>query len=127
MLEAIGPINSGTTAGGAGTSTSNATSSIPVTGALIGFYIRYNDSPPAATTDVVISTSGGVLPNRTLYTISNAATDGFFSVQSTVVSSANAAITNSYDEIPLIRDYLKVTVSQANDGDSVDVWAVIDV
>ena len=43
------------------------------------------------------------------------------------LSTANAAITDSNVYIPLIRDYLKVTLAQANDGDSVDVWAVVEV
>lgn len=125
MLDYI-KVSSGTTAGGAGASTSNATSTEEITGELVGFYVKYNDSPPAATTDVTIATVGTVLPDRTLLTITNAATDGFFAVRYGAVSTSNAAITNSFDEIPLYRDKIKVTVAQANDGDSVDVWMVYE-
>jgi hypothetical protein len=126
MIEAIGPFNSGTTTGGAGTSTNNATGTIKITGELLGFYLRFNDSPPGATTDTTIVLTGGVLPARTVLTITNGATDGFYPVRQGAVSTANAAITDSNVEIPCIQDYVKVTLAQANDGDSVDVWAVID-
>lgn len=127
MIEAIGPLNSGVTAGGAGVSTNNATGTTAITGELLGFYIRFNDSPPAGTTDTTIQLTGGVLPTRTVLTITNGATDGFYAVRQGAVSVANAAITDSNIEIPCVRDYVKVTLAQANDGDSVDVWAVIDV
>ena len=126
MIEAIGPLNSGVTAGGAGTSTNNATGTIALEGELLGFYLRFNDSPPAGTTDTTIVLTGGVLPNRTVLTITNGATDGFYPVRLGAVSTANAAITDSNVYIPLIRDLVKVTIAQANDGDSVDVWAVIE-
>ena len=126
MIEAI-PASSGVTAGGAGVSTSNATGTIAITGELLGFYLRFNDSPPAATADTTIQLTGGVLPTRTVLTITNGATDGFYPVRMGALSTANAAITDSNVYIPLIRDYLKVTLAQANDGDSVDVWAVVEV
>jgi hypothetical protein len=124
-IEAIGPLNSGVGAGGAGVATNNATGAEYITGNLLGFYIRYNDSPPAGTTDVTIETTGGVMPGRTLLTISNAATDGFFPVRLGAVSTANAAITDSNVLAPLVRDKIKVTIAQANNGDSVDIWTVV--
>ena len=126
MIDFIGPINTGAAAGGAGVATANATSTATVTGLLLGFQIRHNDSPPAATTDVTIQATGGALPGRTLLTITNAATDGFFAVRGGAVTTANASITDSAERLPLIRDYIKVTIAQANDADSVDVWAVVE-
>jgi hypothetical protein len=125
IIEAVGPLNSGIGAGGAGVATNNATGGESITGQLLGFYIRYNDSPPAGTTDVTIETTGGVMPGRTLLTISNAATDGFFPVRLGAVSTANAAITDSNVLVPLVRDKIKVTIAQANNGDSVDIWTVV--
>ena len=125
MIDAIGPLNSGVTAGGAGVSTNNATSDFTVTGQLLGFYIRFNDSPPAGTTDTTIAAISGTLPTRTLLTITNGATDGFYAVRAGAVTGANAAITDSSAMIPLVNDKIKVTVAQANDGDSADVWAVV--
>ena len=126
MIEAVGPLNTGEAAGGAGVATANDTGDEIVTGELLGFYIRYNDSPPAGTTDVTIATTGGVMPARTLFTVSNAATDGFFPVRLGAVSTANAAITDSNVVAPLVRDKIKVTIAQANNGDSVDVWTVVE-
>jgi hypothetical protein len=125
MIEAIGPFNTGVTAGGAGTSTNNATGTIPITGQLLGFYVRYNDSPPSGTTDVTIEATGGTLPARTILTISNAATSGFFAVRLGAVTAAAAAITDSNVLAPLVNDNIKVTMAQANDGDSADVWVVV--
>lgn len=126
MIDAIGPLNSGVTAGGAGVSTNNATGTIAITGKLLGFYLRFNDSPPAGTTDTTIQLVNGVLPTRTVLTITNGATDGFYAVRSGAVTTANAAITDSNVQIPCIRDNVKVTLAQANDGDSIDVWAVVE-
>lgn len=127
MIDAIGPFNSGLTAGGAGISTNNATGTIAITGKLLGFYIRFNDSPPAATADTTIELTGGVMPTRTVLTITNGATSGFYAVRQGAVSTANAAITDSNVNIPLVRDLVKVTLAQANDNDSVDVWAVVEL
>lgn len=126
MIEAIGPLNSGVAAGGAGVATNNATGTTAITGELLGFYIRFNDSVPAGTADTTIQLTGGVLPARTVLTITNGATDGFYPVRMGAVSTANAAITDSNVLIPLVRDYIKVTLAQANDADSVDVWAVVE-
>jgi len=126
MLDVYGPLNSGLTAGGAGASTNNATGGTPITGNLLGFYIRFNDSVPAGTADTTIQLTGGVMPARTVLTITNGATDGFYAVRAGAVTVANAAITDSNTLIPLVRDYIKVTLAQANDNDSVDVWAVVD-
>ena len=119
-------VNSGVGAGGAGAATANTTSAAKMTGLLLGFQIRYNDSPPGATTDVTVDAVGSVLPNRNLLTITDAATDGFFAVRAGAVTTANSAITNSHAPIPLVNDQIKVTIAQANDGDNVDVWAVVE-
>lgn len=126
MIDIYGPLNSGLTTGGAGVSTNNATGTTPITGKLLGFYIRFNDSPPAGTADTTIQLTGGVMPTRTVLTITNGATDGFYAVRAGALTVGNAAITDSNVLIPLVRDYLKVTLAQANDNDSVDVWAVVE-
>ena len=126
MIEAVGPLNTGVAAGGAGVATANATGGPAITGMLHGFYIRYNDSPPAGTTDVTIVTYNGVMPARTLLTLSNAATDGFFPVRLGAIGTTGSAITYSHLLTPLVRDKINVTIAQANNGDSVDVWAIVE-
>lgn len=118
----FGPINSGVAAGGAGVATNNATSTHRLTGLVTAIYVKYNDSPPAGTTDVTIKTvgSGAACPSYNLLAITNAATDGLFEVVKAAVDATNTAA-NWYLYMP-IDDYINVTIAQANNGDSVDVW-----
>ena len=127
-MNLVGPINSGSTTGGAGASASNATSGVRVSGRVLGIYIRYNDAPPA-TTDVIVKTVGGSgsIPSTTLLTLTNKNTDGMFTprvIPQDTLGVALAALTIA--EPIAIYDYINVAVAQANDGDSVDVWLVVE-
>ena len=119
-----GPLNTGVAAGGAGVATANATSSHPLHGFIAGVYIRYNDSPPAGTTDVTIATAGNGSPAYTLLTLTNAATDGLFMVRDNPVDTAGASLATTWENIP-IADNVKVTIAQANNSDSVDIWLLL--
>ena len=117
-------INSGATDGGAGASTNNNTSSHVVVGQICSIGVTYNGSPPSST-DVVIATAGNNGPALTILTLTNANSDGWFHPRHVIDDSAGADITYDgteevYDKVT-VADYLKVTVAQANDGDSVDV------
>jgi hypothetical protein len=124
-------VDTGTTTGGAGVSTANATSTHVVTGKILSIILEYKGSPPG-TTDVVVATSGSNHPAITLLTVTNAATDGMYLVRHKVVDEANVNIsyeaTNAKDiyDSPAITDSIKVTVSQANDGDSVVATLVVE-
>jgi len=122
-ISLAGPFNSGVAAGGAGIATANSTTSIPINGVIHSIYVRYNDTPPA-TTDVTIATSGTSVPALTLLTLTNANTDGWFNVQHAVSDNAGAAIAATYIA-PVIGDSVKVTIAQANNSDSADVWFII--
>ena len=120
-------INSGATDGGAGASTNNNTSSHVVVGQICSIGVTYNGSPPSST-DVVIATAGNNGPALTILTLTNANSDGWFHPRHVIDDSAGADITYDgtnevYDKVT-VADYLKVTVAQANDGDSVDVVIV---
>ena len=126
-MRMVGPINSGAAVGGNGVATANYTSTLPMCGVVYGFYVRYNDSPPAGTTDVTIASAGTNMPAITYLTITNGATDGLFLVRKPVVDAANAAIASlSIAEAMPIDDYLKVTIAQANAADSADVWVFLE-
>jgi hypothetical protein len=117
-------ISSGATDGGAGASTNNATSSHVVVGQICSIGVTYNGSPPSST-DVVIATAGNNGPALTLLTLTNANTDGWFHPRHAIDDSAGADITYDgteevYDKV-CVADNLKITVDDANDGDSVDV------
>lgn len=123
-VKVYGPLNTGVAAGGAGVATNNATSTVDINGAVFGVYIQYNDSPPAGTTDVTIATAGTSPkpPALTLLTVSNAATDGYFYPRVEMQDNTGSGL-STYD-LPLIADKVKVTIAQANNGDSADVWVL---
>lgn len=121
----IGPINSGSATGGAGVATANATTSIDFDGLLMSVYVRYNDSPPA-TTDVTVA-SGGTSPNApalTYLSVSNANTDGWFHPRVLENLNTDGTALTTHAVMP-VADKVTVTIAQANDGDSVDVWLVV--
>lgn len=121
----VGPINSGAAAGGAGVATANANSSIRVCGYVMAVHVKYNDSPPAGTTDVTIKTAGTAIPSLTFLTLTNGATDGWRFPQLLLDDSAGADLTGVYGP-PYIDDYVNVAIAQANDADNVDVILLID-
>ena len=120
-------ISSGATTGGTGVSTNNNTSSHVVVGQICSIGVPYNGSPPAST-DVVIATAGNNGPALTILTLTNANSDGWFHVRHKVDDESGADITydgsNEVYEKVCVADNIKVTVSQANDDDSVDVIVV---
>ena len=126
-MNLVGPINTGVAAGGAGTATANASTTQMVSGRVAGIYVRYNDSPPAGTTDVTVKTVGTspAAPSYNFLVLTNAATDGWFYPQAQIHDTSGAAIAGEYTPL-LVHDYINVTVAQANNGDSVDVWLLVD-
>lgn len=130
-MNLFGPLNTGDTTGGAGTSTSNATSSVRICGEVKGVYVRYNGSPPAGSTDLTVATSGTSHPAVTILTLSNAATDGWHYPRIGVESTAGAAMLYAGGGTAIpgcipIADFVKVTIAQANDADSADIWLLFD-
>ena len=120
-------ISSGATTGGSGASTNNNTSSHVVVGQICSIGVTYNGAPPAST-DLVIATAGNNGPALTILTLTNANSDGWFHPRHVVDSNAGADITYDgtrvvHDKV-CIADNIKITVSQANDDDSVDVVVV---
>ena len=126
MTRIVGPLNSGAAAGGNGAATASATSTIEIRGFVRSVYVKYNDAPPAGTTDVTIATKGTSpnAPSRTILALTDAATDGWFQPQVNVHSTAGAAQAAVWTEIP-IADYVTVTIAQANAADNVDVWLLM--
>jgi len=119
----LGPINTGSTTGGAGVSTANATTSIKHEGLVAAVYVKYNGAPPAATTDVTVVTLGTSpnAPALTLLSITDAATDGWFFPRAVQHLNTDASALTTHTFLP-ISDNVKVTIAGANDGDSADIW-----
>lgn len=130
MINLVGPINSGTAAGSAGSATANNTTTTTVKGRVLGVYVLYNDSPPS-TTDVTIATLGTspAPPTNTLLTLTNANTSGWFYPRQQIHDAAGAGATydgtNEIYEPAPVHDRVKVTIAGANSGDSVDVWLMV--
>ena len=130
-MRLYGPLNSGAASGGAGVATANATTSTPIHGRIVAVYVKYNDSPPAGTTDVTVKTQGTspAAPSLTFLTIANAATDGYFYPRTIMHDLAAAAVTfdgtNEIYDMVAIADRVTVTIAQANDADNVDVWLLV--
>jgi len=124
MYSLVGPINTGAAVGGNGVATANKTLAQPVSGLLVGLYVRYNDSPPA-TTDVVVSTSGASAPAYTILTLTDKNTSGWFFPRITACDQLGVALAGANTEVPIIADTVKVLIDGANAADSVDVWLLM--
>lgn len=124
-MRVFGPINSGSATGGAGTATANTSTATRVIGRVIGVYVKYNDSPPA-TTDVIVKTVGTApaSPTYNLLSLSNANTSGWFYPQVQIHDTSGSAIAGEY-EPQLVYDQINVSIAQANDNDSIDVWLLL--
>jgi len=89
--------------------------------------VTYNGSPPSST-DVVVATAGNNGPALTILTLTNANSDGWFHPRHKIDDESAADVTydgtNEVYEKVCVADNIKVTVSQANDDDSVDVVVV---
>lgn len=127
----VGPLPSGAAAGGAGVATANATSSIIIKGRVLSVYLEYLDSPPAGTTDVTVATAGvSALPAATILAITNSATDTVYYPRVAVHDTTGTGVTydgtNEIYEPQYIHDKVTVTIAQANNGDSVNAYLVIE-
>lgn len=122
-MKLLGPFNSGAAAGSSGSATANATTTTRVSGKIEGIYVKYNDSPPAATCDVTIATQGTspAPPATTILALTDAATDGWFYPRANIHSTAGASQASVWDAIS-VDDKIVVTIAQANAADNVDVW-----
>lgn len=127
-MRIAGPISSGIGAGGAGAATNNNSTSTVINGRVIGMYVRYNDAPPN-TTDVIVKTVGTApaMPSVTLLTLTSKNTSGLFMprlIPHDALGVALAALTTG-EPIPVF-DNINVSIAEANDGDSVDVWLLLE-
>lgn len=122
----VGPLNSGAAVGDDGAATANADTLHQLAGRLKAIRLKYNDSPPAGTTDVVVKTVGTspAAPSTTLLSLANAATDGIWYPRAAICTTSGSALT-TYDEIP-ISDLVNVSIDGANAGDSVDAWLFLE-
>lgn len=122
----IGPINSGAAVGGDGVATATGTSTTPIHGFIYSVYIKYNDAPPAGTTDVTVKTKGTspAQPSINVLVVTNAATDGIF-IPRLDSCKNDATLLTDYNQMAPVNDYVQVVIAQANAADNVDVWLMV--
>ena len=126
MLDLIGPISSGLASWGSGAAAASHTTVPEMYGHLAAVYVQYNDSPPV-TSDLTISTVGTSpsAPAITLLSLSNANSDGWYYPRVALHTPEGGLAGSLYSYVP-VYDRITVAVAQADDGDSVDVWLLIE-
>lgn len=99
----------------------------PLNGCIKAIYVAYAVTPNAAT-DVTIATVKS--PVKTILTLTNNATSGWFYPRAIAQDDAGATITfdgtnEVYTDIP-ISDTVQVTVAQGDSDQTVDVWILLE-
>lgn len=130
-MRLLGPIYSGAAVGNNGAATANADTNNMVAGRVIAVGVTYLDSPPAGTTDVVVATTGANGPAQTILSIANAATNGWWYPRAATHSTAGAALLYAaggaaVGDYLAISDVVNVKIDQANAGDGVNVWLLLE-
>ena len=130
-MQWFGPINSGAAVGANGVATANE-SSHKISGKIHAVYVKYNDSPPGATTDVTVTTLGASpsVPAITILALTDTATNALKYPRVQVHDTAGSALTMDGTRILTdkiaVDDCIKVTIAQANAADNVDVWICLE-
>jgi hypothetical protein len=122
MLDFI-KFNTGAAAGGAGVATATGYSP-PISGRIQAVHVAYLDSPPAATTDFVLSDENDPA-SESIVSLANGATDQKLYPRRLLETNDGADLTYDgshkvYGEY-VVHGRLKAIIAQANNGDSCDV------
>ena len=125
IMRLYGPISSGPAVGANGEATANKDSSISLEGYVVGVYVDYKGSPPAATTDVTVKTKGTKLPSYNILKLTNGATNGLYLPRKEAVTDAGAAASGIIDVIPVF-DFLNVLIEGANADDYAEVYLLLE-
>ncbi len=127
-MRTVGPLNSGAAVGADGVATANASSTVPVSGYVVGVCLRYNGAPPAATTDAVVKTVGTTPapPTLTLLSLTDSATDGWRWPRVPIHKASDGTVIADQYDWPAIDDLINVAIAGANAGDSVDAWLLVE-
>lgn len=130
-MRMLGPLNSGVATGSAGSAAANASTGVVITGRIVAVGLVYLDSPPGASTDVTIATTGANGPAQTVLALTNAATNGWFYPRVATVSTAGAASLyagsgTAVNDYIAIHDVVNVKIEGANAGDGVNVWLLLE-
>lgn len=128
-VQTVGPLNSGAAVGANGSATANASTTSIISGRVLAIMAKYS-AAVAATTDVVVATTGARHPVETLLTLTNNTADVTKYPRAAVHDPNGAAVNYAatfpiYDAFP-VDDYVNVNIAQANAGDNVSVYLLIE-
>lgn len=109
------------------TGNNSATSQRPFSGRVIAVYVEYAVTPNVAT-DVTIATVNA--PVKTILTLTDNVTSGWYYPRAQVHDAAGAGVTydgtnEAYDTVP-VADYIKATVAQGDNDQTLNVWILIE-
>lgn len=111
------------------TGNTSGTTNRPVNGRVLAVYLDYNITPNVAT-DVTIATSGFAAPANTILTVTDSVTDGWFYPRHEIDDEAGAAVlyaaTFGVHEAVPVDDYIKATVAQGDNDQTLDVWILVE-
>jgi hypothetical protein len=114
-----------TASGSDGSATGEATSATEAIGKVLAVYVDENAA--ATTIDVTLAMSG--TPNENILNLANVTADGWYYPRKQVCINDGTALTydgtNKQVEPFVVHDTLKLSLAQANDGDSVTVYVYI--
>jgi hypothetical protein len=114
-----------TASGSAGSATGETTSSTEAIGKVLAVYV--DEGAAATTIDITLAMSG--TPNENILNLTDVTADAWYYPRKQVCENDGTALT--YDgtrkvcEPYVVHDTLKLSLAQANDGDSVTVYVYI--
>ncbi len=116
----------GNTAGGAGVSTANANSP-HVAGKILAVYVKYNGSPPGATTDFTLKDANDPGAESIVTLVDTATSQKLYPRRVTEKNDGTDILYVAGEEVHepyVVHGPLTATIAQANDDDSatVTVW-----
>ena len=124
MITLYGPINTGAAVGADGAATIAKDTPNRVIGTIRGIGVRYNGDDPA-TADLTIAGKGTDCLAKPILTVTDGNTDKWFFPKELIDTIAGAEVAANYTDIA-IYDFVTITLAQANTGDTVDVWFLLE-
>lgn len=116
-----------TTAGADGSATGTGQTPAPVVGRVLAVHIDYS-AGQEATTDVTIATVE--TPTVTVFAKADSDTDTWYYPRTKIQDDAGADVTydgtNEVYEAVAVADYLKATIAQADNGETVNITIVYE-
>jgi hypothetical protein len=122
-MEKYGPQNSGAIGTVCIDTDADSTSSHPVCGMVVGVYLKFSISCNSAPTITITTVSD---PPVTILAIATDLDGWYYPVTPQHNPADGSVISDQYSRGVPINDFVNVALSDAEEGDSVDVWLMLD-